>query len=229
VVAPNVRWNEVSHVLLDMDGTVLDLAFDAFLWGHEVPRRYGLLKGLSLSAARAELQPYFRDLAHTLRWYDTSFWARLTGLDIAAIHLELRERITIHPGSVAFLEAVRASGRALWLTTNAFPDSVAPKLAQTGLARYFDVIVSSADVGAPKEEQAYWERLCARHPFDPAHALFADDSPQVLASAARYGIAQLVGMHHPDSTEGVRDLHPFASVARLDELLPIAPERPNTP
>jgi len=36
-------------------------------------------------------------------------------------------------------------------------------------------------------------------------------------------------MHHPDSTEGVRDLHPFASVARLDELLPIAPERPNTP
>jgi hypothetical protein len=42
----------------------------------------------------------------------------------------------------------------------------------------------------------------------------------VLASAERFGIAQLVGMHHPDSTQPVRDLGRF-SVARLDELLPL--------
>jgi 5'-nucleotidase len=203
-----------------MDGTVLDLAFDAYLWGHEVPRRYALARGLSVEEGKAALAPHFRGLAHTLQWYDTTFWSELTGLDIAAMHVELRERITIHPGSLAFLEAVRASGRALWLCTNAFPDSVAPKLAETGIGRYFDVVVSSADLDACKETQEYWQRLQARHPFDPARALFADDSPVVLASAERFGIAQLVGMHHPDSTQPVRDLGRF-SVARLDELLPL--------
>jgi putative hydrolase of the HAD superfamily len=223
------RWESITHVLLDMDGTVLDLAFDSFLWGHEVPRRYAAKHGLSEEAARAELMPHFRGHAHTLRWYDTGFWSALTGLDMAAMHEEFRTRITIHPGSIAFLEAVKASGRKLYLTTNAFPDSVRPKLAQTGIGRYFDAVISSADLGACKEEQAYWERLMLRHPFAPATSLFADDSLPVLKSARHFGIAQPFGMHHPDSSQEPRPFTDFPSVARLDELLPRAGERPLSP
>lgn len=212
-------WSRVRTVLLDMDGTVLDLAFDNFIWREAVPTRYAQAHGLSVDEARAVLAPRFMAVAHTLPWYDLAYWTQLTGVDVAALHEEFAERITIFDGSRAFLDAVRASGRALWLATNAHPDSWRPKLAQTGIAQYFEHIVSSHDVQAPKEERAFWERLRARHPFDPERALFCDDSRPVLDSARAYGIGQIVAMHHPDSTQPSRVFDDFYSVARLSELL----------
>ena len=42
-----VRWESVDHVMLDMDGTVLDLAFDNHFWRDVVPERYAQQRGLS--------------------------------------------------------------------------------------------------------------------------------------------------------------------------------------
>lgn len=214
-------WSRVRHVLLDMDGTLLDLAFDNFIWREAVPMRYAAARGLSLEAARRELEPQFMAVAHTLPWYDTDYWTRLTGVDVAALHWEFRERIGILDGSVAFLDAVRASGRPIWLATNAHPDSWRPKLEQTRLAHYFEHIVSSYDVQAPKEDALFWSRLRARHPFDPDQTLFCDDSRPVLDSARRFGIGQIVAMTHPDTSQAPRTFADFHTAARLNELLPI--------
>lgn len=214
-------WKRVRHVLLDMDGTLLDLAFDNFIWREAVPTRYAEARGLSLDAARRELEPQFMAVAHTLPWYDTDHWSRVTGLDVGALHREFQNRVTLLDGSLTFLDAVRASGRPIWLATNAHPDSWKPKLAQTGLAPYFEHIVSSYDMQAPKEDARYWERLRARYPFDPAHAFFADDSPPVLAAARAFGIGQIVAMHHPDTTQPPRRFDAYYSAARLSELLPL--------
>ena len=35
-----IAWEEVDTVLLDMDGTLLDLHFDTRFWLHHLPRRY---------------------------------------------------------------------------------------------------------------------------------------------------------------------------------------------
>lgn len=214
-------WTRVRHVLLDMDGTLLDLAFDNFFWREALPTRYAAARGLSLDAARRELEPQFRAVAHTLPWYDTDHWSRVTGVDVAGLHRELRHRVSVLDGSLAFLDAVRASGRPIWLATNAHPDSWKPKLEQTGLAHYFEHIVSSHDVQAPKEDARYWERLRARHPFDPAAAFFADDSLPVLAAARAFGIGQIVAMHHPDTTQPPKSFEAYFSAARLSELLPL--------
>lgn len=212
-------WSRVRTVLLDMDGTILDLAFDNFIWREAVPTRYAQARGMTLDEARKELEPRFREVAHTLPWYDLAYWTRLTGVDLAALHEEFRERITIFDGSRAFLDAVHASGRAIWLATNAHTDSWRPKLAQTGIAHYFEHIVSSDALQAPKEDRTFWERLRERHPFDPAQALFCDDSRPVLDSARAYGIGQIVAMSYPDSTQPRRVFEDFYSVARLNELL----------
>ncbi len=51
-----VRWPEVDVVLLDMDGTLLDLGFDNYFWRAFVPSRYGAHHGLSEAEARERLE-----------------------------------------------------------------------------------------------------------------------------------------------------------------------------
>lgn len=40
----NIAWQDVDTVLLDMDGTLLDLAFDNYFWQKLVPETYGAKK-----------------------------------------------------------------------------------------------------------------------------------------------------------------------------------------
>ena len=218
---PAVRWAEVEWVLLDMDGTILDLAFDNYFWRELVPERYALLRGLTLEQARAELLPKFTEVQHTLPWYCTDYWSRITGLDMAGLKREVRSRIAPLAGAVAFLDAIKASGRQLWLATNAHRDSWVLKLEHTGLTSRFDRIHSSHDFGAPKEDARFWERLQAAHPFDARRTLFVDDSLPVLQSAQRYGIGQVMAIRCPDTGLPRREINEFTAVDGLIDLLPV--------
>lgn len=42
----NIDWQAVDTVLLDMDGTLLDLAFDNYFWQKLVPETYGEQQGI---------------------------------------------------------------------------------------------------------------------------------------------------------------------------------------
>ncbi|MDB5972910.1 MAG: putative hydrolase of the superfamily [Hydrocarboniphaga sp.] len=214
-------WNRIDHVLLDMDGTVLDLAFDNFFWGELVPQRYALARGLSIEDALAELTPQFRAIEHTLPWYCTDHWSRITGLNLRRLKEEIRERVAFIGGSLEFLQAVKASGRPLWLVTNAHRDSWEVKLEQLGLAPMFDAIVSSHDYGAPKEDPRFWQALQQQHPFTRERALFADDSLPVLRAARDYGVGHIVAMRRPDSTRPARDISEFDAADGLGSLLPL--------
>ena len=133
----------------------------------------------------------------------------------------MQHGVRVLPGSEDFLTAVRASGRPLWLVTNAHPDSWRMKLERTGIGRHFDRVISSHDFGMPKEDPRFWPALRARHPFDPARALFADDSLAVLRTAKAHGIREVVAIRHPDSTTEPRAIEGFTAVDRLPQLLPI--------
>ncbi len=45
-VPPAVDWSAIDTVLLDMDGTLLDLRFDNWFWLELVPARYAAANGL---------------------------------------------------------------------------------------------------------------------------------------------------------------------------------------
>ena len=68
-----------------------------------------------------------------------------------------------------------------------------------GLRRDGVDIVSAHDLGAAKEDHAFWDALRARLDFDPARTLFIDDNAQVRAAARRWGIGHLYGIARPDS------------------------------
>ncbi len=215
-------WTTIDHVLLDMDGTILDLAFDSYFWRELVPERYAAARGLTIDQALDELQPKFHAIAHTLPWYCTDYWSEVTGLNLAALKHEIRDRVRPLAGSVEFLRAIKESGRPLWLATNAHRDSWSLKLRETGLTPYFDQIVCSHDYGAPKEDPRFWQQLQAQHPFDRKRALFVDDSLPVLQAARAYGIGQVIAIRHPDTTQPERLVEEFPSTVSLHALLPLA-------
>ena len=211
-------WSGVDTVLLDMDGTLLDLRFDNLFWREVVPARYGELHGLEPAEAWRQLAPRFAAREGTLEWYCLDHWSRELGIDIALLKEEVEDHIDFLPDVPEFLGAVRAAGKRLVLVTNAHRGSLALKLRRTRLDDYLDAIHSSHDLGLPKEAAGFWDRLRAREPFDPARAVLVDDSLPVLRAAHDYGIGRVVAIRRPDTTRPAREVKGFHAVDALPEL-----------
>lgn len=215
-----IAWDRTDTVLLDMDGTLLDLRFDNHFWHEHVPRRYAERRGLPTSVAREELMARYRKVEGTLDWYCVDYWSRELGLDIARLKQEIDHLIALHAHVSDFLQALRARGKRLWLVTNAHRKALTLKLARTGLDAHFNNVVCAHDLGKPKESPAFWEALQRAHPFKPKTSVLIDDSLPVLRAARNYGIAQLVAITRPDSTRPEKFVEDFPAVTDLRELIP---------
>lgn len=209
---PSLPWTEIDSVLLDMDGTLLDLHFDNHFWLEHLPQRYAELHGISRALADAELLPLFHAHAGQLNWYCTDFWSRELNLSIRELKREVAHLIALRPDADSFLAALRAAGKRVVLITNAHRDSLSLKLERIELAPYFDRLISSHDYGFPKEDQQFWFALQQDFAFDPARSLFIDDSLPILRSARDFGVAHLLAVRQPDSQAEPRDTEEFAAV-----------------
>src|SRR5262245_65880520 len=114
-------WESIHTVLLDMDGTLLDLGFDKYFWEHHLPARYAESRGISLDDAHRVMNPIFESTKGTLDWYCIDYWSRALSLDIAAIKRAVRHRAAWLPDSRTFLARIRATGRRMVLGTDAHP------------------------------------------------------------------------------------------------------------
>jgi 5'-nucleotidase len=214
-----VDWRRVDTVLLDMDGTLLDLRFDNWFWQTFVPIRYAAVHGISEAEAQARLAPKFKNVAHTLQWYCIEYWTRELELDIPALKRETLPRVGFLPGAEAFLQRLRANGKRLVLVTNSHPTTLAIKNERVALTQYFDACYSSQPFDAPKEDAAFWPRLAAREEFSRQRTLFIDDSLRVLHCARNYGIAHLRAVRRPDSGAPPQETANFAAIDSVAELL----------
>jgi HAD superfamily hydrolase (TIGR01509 family) len=218
---PLVNWNLIDTVLLDMDGTLLDLHFDNHFWQTHLPRKYAAVRGVTYEEVREELIAKFHARAGTLDWYSVDFWQTELEIDIMLLKEEVAHLIAVHPHVVDFLAAVRASGRRIVLATNAHHKVVTLKMARTGLSIHFDNIISSHALGAAKEEQAFWQRLHAIEAFDLASTLLVDDSLPVLDSARLYGIAHLVAVKKPDTQQCEKRTGDYPALDDFSQLMPV--------
>jgi HAD superfamily hydrolase (TIGR01509 family) len=215
-----INWNEISTVLLDMDGTLLDLNFDNHLWLEHVPLRYAELHGINVERARDILFPKFQSAEGTLDWYCVDYWSSELELDIPVLKKEVDHLIAIHPHVVKFLELVKQSDRRLILVTNAHVKSLEIKMEQTKLAGYFDHIVVSHDLGLPKESHEFWEKLKSVESYNESSTLLVDDSLPVLRAAKGYGIKHLLAVRKPDTKREEKDVEEFEAIYHFDDLMP---------
>ena len=212
-------WADIDTVLLDMDGTLLDLHFDNYFWLEHLPERWSEITGISVAEAKTQLQAEYAVLQGKLEWYCLDYWGKRLQLPITELKREVMHKIAMRADVPAFLQALKDSGREVVLVTNAHPGSLSLKIERTELSNYIDVLISTHEFGVTKESQALWHKLQQRLGFDPKRTLFVDDSLPILQAAADFGIRHLLAVANPDSQQPVRDITDFASITDYSVLL----------
>lgn len=214
-----VDWRKFSTVLLDMDGTLLDLAFDNYFWRELVPRVFARVREIGHEQARSDLFRRFASVQGSLDWYCLDFWSAELDLDLRALKSASSQRISFLPGAREFLAAMSGRGMRTILVTNAHGATLNVKKGVTGLDRYVTEFVSSHELGFAKEQPEFWPLLHERLNFDPDTTLLVDDSISVLNAAAKFGLRGIVAVTSPDTRLPDNDAGAHKNVRRVANLL----------
>jgi len=212
-------FTEASTVLLDMDGTLLDLDHYSYFWNEYLPIRFSQIHNKTNNEATRIVHHALEKHRGTLNWYCTDFWSHEFQLDIIGLKTEISHLIAYRPETLAFMNQLVKMNKRVVLTTNAHPNVIMLKNVATGLLTYVDEVVSSHDLGNPKEDQAFWHNLQSQLDFDPQKTIFVDDSSAVLNAAKRYGVGTTVHIATPSSKLPPKPCRDHPSINNLMDLL----------
>ena len=79
--------------------------------------------------------------------------------------------IRLYDGAIELLKALRASGRGVWLLSNAQRIFTAYELQSLGIEGLFDGIYLSSDYGCKKPDSRFYERLLTERSIPPESAI----------------------------------------------------------
>lgn len=214
-----LAWNQINTVFLDMDGTLLDLAFDSYFWQQLVPKHYAKANQLSQQQADSKLTGFYNSCRGSLDWYCLDSWSERLKLDIVKLKQQIQHKVSLRPQTLEFLHFCQQQDLHLCLLTNAHPESLRIKFEQIPLAHYFDRLITAHEIGYAKEQQAFWPALQQFCPFDAASTLFIDDSHNVLDAARDYGITSLYSIAQPDSALAPRTQAPYPMLNQFSDIM----------
>lgn len=200
----NIDWRSIDDVLLDMDGTLLDLHYDATFWLNNV---HSIVANLTGEPEHVIQERFHRELKKhegTLAWYCTDYWADFFGIDLIEAKQQLAHLIRFRPHAEQFLNVLNSLPLRTLIATNAHPDVIQLKLNVVPLEDMVDGIVSSHQYGVAKEHPDFWRALFDEYAINPDRALFMDDSSTVLDAADRAGVREVVEIRHPNLSEPPR-------------------------
>ena len=204
-----LNWSNIETVLLDMDGTLLDLHFDNYFWQEHTPKALAEKFNISLEQAKINLQTQNDAVYGQLEWYCLDYWQQELDLPIVKLKREISHLIQLREDTIPFLDALKAAGKKVVLVTNAHPDSLSLKVEMTELDKHIDQLISCHQYGVSKESQSLWQQLQDDISFNPSTTLFVDDSERILKSAQTFGIKHLLAVSNPDSKKPAIEIEGF--------------------
>ncbi len=210
-------WNDIKTVLLDVDGTLLDLHFDNSVWDNSLPEAFARKHNLSMSESRSNLYQHMRKVRGKIEFYSFDYWSSFTKIDIEKLHELQQEKIAFRKDAEWFLSKISGK-KATFIATNADRKSFGIKDTKLGLTSKVKGVFSSQDFQSPKEEQAFWSAVQNATGFEGSTTLMIDDNEKVLEAAASYGIEHLRFVETPDSQKGTRHSSKFIGINNFVEL-----------
>ncbi|MDW3095736.1 MAG: GMP/IMP nucleotidase [Gammaproteobacteria bacterium] len=215
----SLDWAQIKTVFLDMDGTLMDLAFDNYFWHEYVPSIYSKNRGMNdLKAKQLLLDMYKRERGN-LTWYCTDYWSEQLDLDIKQLKQQVASKVSLFPLVSEFLVWLQENGKRSVLLTNAHIDSVDIKMEQTSIRPMFDRVITSHSYGYAKEHDEFWPLLAEDEVYQRESTLLIDDNVSVLQAADRYGIKHLLSVLQPDTTLPIQDTKGFLAINGFHDIV----------
>jgi putative hydrolase of the HAD superfamily len=214
-----LNWSKIDTVLLDMDGTLLDLHYDSHFWLNVIPQQHALAKNISFEAAQADISKRYQAVSGKIQWYCSDYWEQQLNLPIMELKRQYKHLITVRDDVPYFLTELKKAGKELILLTNAHPECVMLKFEQTAIDNYLDGVVSTHEYGVSKEQQSLWQQVQSDLGFNKSRTLFVDDSVPVLNAARQYGIEHLLAVANPDSQQPHNDIADYLNVTDYRKLI----------
>lgn len=209
----------IEFILLDMDGTLLDKYFDDYFWEHLLPEKYAEKQGLTFGRAVDELMKRYKHQEGTLNWSDIDFWSGELDLDIPALKEQIKHLIEIHPHVEKFLQALKRYKKKTFLVTDAHYKVLDLKMKKTKLGGYFDACITSFEIGYPKEDPRFWQKIQEKLAFDKQNTLFVDDTERILKVARKFGIRYVLYKTKANSKKKPYRSKEFPTISDFHELL----------
>ena len=216
---PKIDWNEINTVLLDMDGTLLDLNFDYYFWHEYLPENWAKQNNMDVQKAKVKLLNMYKQEMGKLSWYCLDFWSKKLNFDVLQLKKELIHLIKYRPHAKSFLEQLKNSNLSITMVTNAHEKLIRMKVDVTRIDVFFNQIISSHSIGYAKEEISFWEELKNKITFDINKTLFIDDNLSVLRSAKKFGIKHLLSIAKPNSQKPNQDTEEFEAIHSFNDII----------
>jgi putative hydrolase of the HAD superfamily len=217
----SIDWETIDTILLDMDGTLLDLNFDLHFWMEYLPLVYANQHNLTHQQSKDKIYPMLEAQQGKLHWYCLDYWQEIFKLDIAELKTDVAHLIQIHPFVLDFLTQAKKHNKRVYLVTNAHRKTIKLKMQVTNLEGHFDDIISSHDYNAPKEDQSFWHQLEQAINFNKQTSIFFDDSISVLKSAEKFGIGTVVAISKPSSKIKTKPVDGFINIETFKQAIPL--------
>jgi len=211
-----MKWNSIETFFLDLDGTLLDLAYDNYFWHEHIPNIYAKKNNIDLKQAKYEFEKKYRQKKNTLDWYSLDYWSKKIGIDLEHEVLNTKNRIKVFPGTINFLTNLKKHNIKIILLTNCPRNMLNIKITQVKLWGYFDEIISSEDYGFSKETKNFWQYLDKKLTYCKNKTVFIDDNQDVLKCSYNNNIKNIFCINFPDSNKSKQNVNNFRSLDNID-------------
>ena len=214
-------WNQIDTILLDLDGTILDLNFDLEFWLEYIPRVYSKQNNIDFLRAKEIIVSKINSQEGKLTWYCLDYWEEQLELDIMKLKTDISHLIQVHEHAITFLQRAKDNNKRIYLVTNDHRKGIKLKMKMSKIQDFFDEIISSHDFGVPKQEQKFWQELVKQIDFNKDRSIFFDDSLDVLEAAAKFNIRNVVAINKPSTKIPKKNVPGYMNIENFYEVLPL--------